>query len=795
MRKTKKIISLLLCLLMLFSLSSCFQPPDKPGMTTYSETTASSASETTKPAPASSAYTDVVIMSTTDMHGKCWDTDILTDNEQPHSMLKVSSAVSEVRKEFGRNNVILIDNGDIFQGAPESQTQLFQYISGESDEIPSMALCLKEIGYDAFSLGNHEFNYDWDAMNKIYEWFDSNGVPVISGNICYDGSDKTHNAGDCVFEPYTVKEITVNGNAHKVGILGLENCDVTRWDIPDHYPGMMFVQPDNKDYSMAKEAGRYIEKMKQDGCEFIIVTYHGELGSDDNALKFGVNTESQGKRIVSGNDDIAMLITGHDHSTDYSNSFIKDKSGKNVLVVNGGGQEVTKSVFRFKEDESGKLVWEMVSSENLVLDDYKNDEELKNKIAPYAEIAEEKVSEPVGKTSGNWDGNDNFYTESTDTINLVCASVKEIISKQVKEKYTRPSDARADLDHLDIDLVMTNVTVSDNYTVKAGDISYKDIYRIYKFANSVYVIPMTGKEIKDIMEENASEKLSASVQNGEAVFTPVGDSYTHLIFGGLSFEYDLAKRDSSKVSIGSFSNGRTFKDDGVYLVAVNNYILGNENCGLRKFSADDAIWIQSDDGNGEFIQDTIAEYITSKTRINGSVTPRLFNWSWKITYSASTSGIEPDSKDVLAVYEKDPQDEKKYILYHEASGTTITTNASGVNLAGAQIPAVGDYLTGDLPAGALEFTLFYDESFNFTLRDQYGNFLVSSPTGGLALTNKPVEDRYQFWHMEKVDGGYRIYNVGGSGSVDHSLMCSNGSFTTGTYNNTNAFVFTFYEVG
>ncbi|MBR2550140.1 MAG: hypothetical protein IKE92_09020, partial [Clostridiales bacterium] len=98
MRKTKKIISLLLCLLMLFSLSSCFQPTDKPGMTTYSETTASSASETTKPAPASSAYTDVVIMSTTDMHGKCWDTDILTDNEQPHSMLKVSSAVSEVRK-------------------------------------------------------------------------------------------------------------------------------------------------------------------------------------------------------------------------------------------------------------------------------------------------------------------------------------------------------------------------------------------------------------------------------------------------------------------------------------------------------------------------------------------------------------------------------------------------------------------------------------------------------------------------------------------------------------------------
>ena len=786
----RKITSLLLCLAMTIGLSACFTPTDKPGMTTYSETTAAStASETTKKSE-TSKYTDIVIMSTTDMHGKCWETNILTDNAQPHNMLRVSTAVKETRDEYGSNNVILIDNGDLFQGTPVSQTQLIQYGSGESKDIPVMALCLKEIGYDVFSPGNHEFNYPWETMEKVYQWFDSQGVNVISGNICYDGSDKSHNAGDNVFEPYSVKTVKVNGNDHKIGILGLENCDIGRWDLPVNYPGLIFVHPDNKDYSMAKEAEKYISQMKDDGCEFIIVSYHGGLGSFSSPLSFGDNTQHQGKRIIEENKDIGLLITGHDHSDDYSNTFVKDAAGKDVLVVNGGGEEVTKSIFRFTEDNSGKLQYEFLSSENLILDDFKADGSLKDKVAPYAETAEKEVSKPVGKASGNWDGSTGFMTECTDTINLICAAEIEVLTSRLNSKYKKPADARADIDHLDVDLVITTDVVAKGYTIKPGDITYKDLYKMYKFSNTLFVIPMSGKDIKAVMEENATERLSCEITDGKTTFRTVGDSYTNLIFGGLNFEYDLSKRDGSRVSVGKFSNGRYFKDDSIYLVAVNNYILGNENCGLRNFSVEDAIWSQLDDTNGETIHDVLAEYISSKTAASGSVTPNLFTWHWSITYSGSTTA--PDTKNVLAIYEKDPQNGKKYILYHESSGNTITSNITGTGLSGAPIPLSGDYLTGDLPAGALEFTLFYDENFNFTLRDQYGNFLVSSPTGGVYLTNQPVEDRYQFWRMEKASGGWNLLNIGGSGN--QYLMYSSG-FYTGTLSNTNAYVFNFYEVG
>ena len=102
-------------------------------------------------------------------------------------MLRVSTAVSRIRAEFGPENVLLIDNGDLFQGTPISQVQLLRYFAGSSDLPPAMALCLARIGYDAFVLGNHEFNYEWKGMNAVYDWLEDSGVPVLAANVYYDG--------------------------------------------------------------------------------------------------------------------------------------------------------------------------------------------------------------------------------------------------------------------------------------------------------------------------------------------------------------------------------------------------------------------------------------------------------------------------------------------------------------------------------------------------------------------------------------------------------------------------------
>ncbi|MCR5160327.1 MAG: 5'-nucleotidase C-terminal domain-containing protein [Lachnospiraceae bacterium] len=549
-------------------------------------------------------YTDVVILSTTDMHGKCWNTNVLTDSPQRGSMLRVSSAVSQIREEYGEENVLLVDNGDLFQGTPVSQIQLLRYSSGESTDPPAMALCLKEIGYDAFVLGNHEFNYDWAAMSAAYRWLEDNGVPVLAANVCYDGTDAEHAAGENAFTPYIIKTITVNGHEHKIGILGFENSDITRWDLPVNYPGLVFAHPGNDVFSMSYEAQLYIPKMQEEGCEFIIVSYHGGLGDTDMDLVFGINSEDQGKRMIEECEGIDLLIIGHDHSTGYSNTFETDRSGKEVLVVNGGGQELTRSVFRFSEDEGGALVWELAETENLVIDDFDTDKALEEKIRPYAELAEAVVEQPVGTAEGDWDKNSNFFTSQTDSIDLVSAAMMEIGTKRLQKKFGETGTAAlkdaAGLDHLDVDMSMTSVTASGNYTICPGDISFKDIYRLYRYDNVILVLPMYGREILAVMEENAANRLAVREIWDEAYFYTHDDQFTNIVFGGLNFTYDMSKPAGERVQAEGFSNGRAFDENRLFLVVVNNYILGNERCGLREYGEEDAIWSQLEFYSGRF---------------------------------------------------------------------------------------------------------------------------------------------------------------------------------------------------
>ena len=135
---------------------------------------------------------------------------------------------------------------------------------------------------------------------------------------------------------------------------------------------------------------------------------------------------------------------------------------------------------------------------------------------------------------------------------------------------------------------------------------------------------MYGRDIRNIIEENASERLMVRVFGGEPHYYTINDNYTHLAFGGLNFEYDMSKPEGERVIIHGFSNGRKFKDNKVYLVAVNNYLLGNEGCGLRKFSSKDAIWSQTEDDNGSTVQDIIENYIRKCTSKYGGVSTDLF---------------------------------------------------------------------------------------------------------------------------------------------------------------------------
>lgn len=602
--------------------------------------------------------TTFAVLSTTDVHGKVWETNLLNNTSVKNSLLNASTAVKAVRDTYGADNVVLIDNGDLFQGTPVSS---YNIINADSsfDGVTPMAMALKYLDYDAFVLGNHEFNYPWSTMQKIYSYLESeadgaNKVPVLAANLVYEETKDGHTAGDNAFTPYVTKTITVGGEAFKIGILGLENTDCTRWDVPDNYPNLRFASLGNTNFDMAVEAQKYVDQMKADGCDFIIASYHTGLGSysASEELKFAVNTENQGLRVVQKTTGIDMLITGHDHSTAYSNASYKNADGKDVKVVNAGGTDLTKTVFTATKTDTDFTV-SVNSSENVILSGYAKDTVLEAMVKPYADAASAYVNQPCGTINGNWDTKTNYYLEQTDTMDLINRAQIAMGTEYMKAKYASGEaidinalQAEYGTDYtLDVDLSATSVVVDSNYTVKAGDLSIKDIYKFYRYDNSLYVLPISGKQIKAALEFLAEKKYTATPKNGAMVYK--GGDFTTPVFYGLDFFYDLAKPVGERVTITSFKNGKVFNENQMYNIAINNYHLGNAEGPFGDYKTTDALWSQTDDLGGGTVQELIAGFVEA-AGITGVAPDRSI---WYLTWSGEIPKEEVVSKKPVQIYD------------------------------------------------------------------------------------------------------------------------------------------------
>lgn len=718
-------------------------------------------------------YTDVAVLSTTDMHGKGWDVNLLTDQPEKSSMLSVATAAARTREEFGKDNVILIDNGDLYQGTPFSQLSLSEYSGKDGSSVPSMSVCLEKAGYDAFIPGNHEFDYSWDIMSNVYKDLEENGIPVVACNVCYDGGDGTHEKGDTVFTPYITKTIKVNGNEHKIGILGIGNTDITRWADSANYPGMTFAHPDNQKLSAADEASMYIPEMTKEGCEFIIVSYHGGMGDAEGELEPLVNTNNQGERLAAGADGIDLLITGHDHFSGYSNTAVTGPDGKEVPVVNGGGTDMTKCVFRFSEGSDGSLKWELTSSENLQLSEYESDADLRTALEPYADKTAKEVSKSIGASEGSWDNNADYFAGQTDTMDFVSRAMLDITSE-----------------HGGTDMSMSTVTPAGTYTISAGDISQKDVYKFYQFSNTLAILPMKGSDIRAILEENAAEHLTARVLDGKAYYYSKGDVYANVLTGGLNFTYDMSQPEGSRVIISGFSNGKTFDDNSTYNVAVITYLVGNENCGLRKFSEDDLIWGMNGDGDEGSVQELIIKYIKGLKAQGKSITPEMSDWKWSIEYTGDKENLDLPEGETAAVYSAELSDRHSYVMRQESEGCALTSGDEEGSIVPADCPASGNTIAAPLPEKALILTAHDEGDGRWSFTDQDGKYL-SRKDSNVVLSDSNDSDKNHIWMPEKKNGGYHLVSISDEGKA---LQLYNGKFMVFGLNTAGGFYYNFYEV-
>src|SRR6476660_6616635 len=156
----------------------------------------------------------VVILSTTDMHGRIFPIDYYTNKYDNVGIAKVATLVKQSRKDDP--DLLLIDSGDTIQGTP------LEYIHNKRNNTPPdpMMLTMNALKYDAMAVGNHEYNFGLKVLEKARS---EAKFPWLSAN--------TYNAGatrfsDTRYVPYIVKQV---GGVF-VGVLGLTTPGIPNWE-------------------------------------------------------------------------------------------------------------------------------------------------------------------------------------------------------------------------------------------------------------------------------------------------------------------------------------------------------------------------------------------------------------------------------------------------------------------------------------------------------------------------------------------------------------------------------------
>ena len=477
---------------------------------------------------------EIKIYQTSDVHGSYFPYDFITGQPLPGSLARVSTVINKAREKYG-DNVLLIDNGDILQGQPT--VYYYNYIDTVSPHITSEIM--NYMKYDAGNVGNHDVETGRVTLDR---WTSQCEMPVLGANIIDTATGKPH------LKPYEVFE----RDGVKIAILGMITPAIPAWLPQTLWNGLTFED-------MEMTARKWIPVIKEtEDPDVIIGLFHA--GQDGNVLiDYKENPSLEIARNVPGFD---LVLIGHDHRRDMKN--VVNVEGDTVLVMNpaNNAEFVTDVTMTFNIDDSGKVVDKKISGELLDLSKYMADVNYMGRFYPHIETINNFVSEPLGVFTDTISTRDAYFG-SSEFVDLI-------------------HELQLALSGADISFV---APLSYDAMIPAGEITVADMFNLYKYENMLYVMELTGREIKGCLEESYGKwvntmtspkghllQLKDQPTEGEAGrSTLLNRSYNFDSAAGIKYVVDVTKPKGEKVTIISMADGSKFDFDKTYRVALNSY--------------------------------------------------------------------------------------------------------------------------------------------------------------------------------------------------------------------------------
>lgn len=496
---------------------------------------------TFSPMAAKTKTVNLRIIQTSDVHGSFFPYDFINRKAKEGTLARVSTYVNSLRKTYG-SNLILLDNGDILQGQPTCYW--CNYIQ---PELPNVAAqVINFMGYDAEAVGNH----DVETGHNVYDkWIKEVKCPMLGANIIDTKTGKPY------VKPYTI----INREGLKIAVLGMLTPAIPNWLNEKLWQDMRFEE-------MTMSARKWVKYLQDnEKPDIIIGLFHSGKSGGIVTDKYEENASMRIAQEVAGFD---MILFGHDHRL--FEGKVKGPDGTDVLLL----------------DPSSNAHYVADAQITAVM----NEKTVGGK--RQYKLTKKVVDGKLTKVDG-MDVDKTFISHFQNDIDSVSNFVNRRIGTFTKDVYTRDcyfgSAPLTDLIHkLQLDITGADVSLNAPLTfdecIKAGDIHVSDLFNLYKYENQIYAMRMTGKEIRKHLEmsydqwvntmkspEDHIMQLDSTEKNGQERYTFKNLSFNFDSAAGINYTVDVTKPDGEKVTITGFTDGRPFKEDEWYKVAVNSY--------------------------------------------------------------------------------------------------------------------------------------------------------------------------------------------------------------------------------
>lgn len=479
------------------------------------------------------ATMELRVVETSDMHGSFFPYDFLNHRPKAGSTARVSSYVNALRQQYG-DRLLLFDNGDILQGQPLSYFSNFI----DTTDVNIAAQVVNYLRYDAQTIGNH----DIEPGHKVYDkWMSEVKCPVLGANII---DTKT---GQPYAKPYAI----IERNGVRIAVLGMLTPAIPNWLSPDIWSGLRFDD-------MVATARRWMPVLRnKEKADVVIGLFHS---GKEGGITTDTYMEDASEVVAQQVPGFDLVLFGHDHTR--HNDTVTNTAGHQVVCLDPANNAMSVADARIcLSKANGKWTVDSIRGSINSVANLPIDQAYEDHFKAYINKVNRFNDEPIGTFKHTIRTADCYFGNS---------AFNDLI--------------------LNLELSITGADIAFtapllfNDSIKAGPVAMSDMFKLYKYENMLYVMRLTGEEIRKHLEMSYDLWFNTMTGPDDHLLLldrRTGGDAQRMGFKNLSFNFDSAagidytvdvtKPNGQKVTILRMSNGQPFEPKRWYRVAINSY--------------------------------------------------------------------------------------------------------------------------------------------------------------------------------------------------------------------------------